>query len=178
MLAPEKNWWKPMGRMEKTWLTVALAWCIFLTVMMPLWYFYGKQNVPTETYRTTPTDYGDKVNAFVEHMPVIGGPGFQTGFGRVPGQFQGPYARLGRRQIALVNQGGNVRGDGAKGRQIAQRGRRLAGRRSPRYGTRLGWQRRLGGLGAAGEPGEQDRDAGRGSETGKSTLGEHDVFLR
>jgi len=34
MLAPEKNWWKPMGRMEKSWLTVAFVWCVFLTVMM------------------------------------------------------------------------------------------------------------------------------------------------
>jgi len=63
MLAPEKNWWKPMGRMEKSWLTVAFVWCVFLTVMMPLWYFYGKQNVPTETYRISPADYGAKVNA-------------------------------------------------------------------------------------------------------------------
>ncbi|WP_345108519.1 hypothetical protein [Candidatus Villigracilis vicinus] len=70
MLAPEKNWWKPMGRMEKSWLTVALVWCIFLTIMMPLWYLYGKQNVPTETYRTSPADYGEKVNAFVEQYTI------------------------------------------------------------------------------------------------------------
>ncbi|HAX71551.1 MAG TPA: hypothetical protein PK152_01310 [Anaerolineales bacterium] len=70
MLAPEKNWWKPMGRMEKSWLTVAFVWCVFLTVMMPLWYFYGKQNVPTETYRISPADYGAKVNAFVEQYTV------------------------------------------------------------------------------------------------------------
>jgi cytochrome c oxidase subunit 2 len=70
MLAPEKNWWKPMGRIEKTWLTVAFVWCIFLTLMMPLWYFNGKQNVPTETYRTTPEKYGAKVNAFVEQYTI------------------------------------------------------------------------------------------------------------
>ena len=66
MLAPEKIWWKPMGRMEKTWLTVAFVWCVFLTVMMPLWYFMGKQNVPTETYRTTPAEFAAEVNAFVQ----------------------------------------------------------------------------------------------------------------
>lgn len=70
MLAPEKNWWKPMGRIEKTWLTMAFVWCVFLTVMMPLWYFFGKQNVPTETYRTSPADYAAKVNAFVEQYTV------------------------------------------------------------------------------------------------------------
>ena len=70
MLAPEKNWWKPMGRIEKTWLTVAFVWCIFLTLMMPLWYFNGKQNVPTETYRISSADYGAKVNAFVEQYTI------------------------------------------------------------------------------------------------------------
>jgi cytochrome c oxidase subunit II len=65
MLAPEKIWWKPMGRMEKAWLTVAFVWCVFLTLMMPLWYFYGKQNVPTETYRVTREQFAAKVNEFV-----------------------------------------------------------------------------------------------------------------
>ena len=70
MLAPEKLWWKPLGRMEKTWLTVAFVWCVFLTVMMPLWYFYGKQNVPTETYRVTREQFAAKVNEFVTQYQV------------------------------------------------------------------------------------------------------------
>ncbi len=70
MLAPEKIWWKPFGRMEKNWLTVAFVWCVFLTVMMPLWYFYGKQNVPTETYRVTREQYAAKVNEFVTQYQV------------------------------------------------------------------------------------------------------------
>ena len=70
MLAPERTWWKPLGRLEKTWLTVAFVWCIFLTLMMPLWYFMGKQNVPTETYRTSGADFSAKVNAFVEQYKV------------------------------------------------------------------------------------------------------------
>ena len=70
MLAPERLWWKPMGRLEKSWLTVALVWCVLLTLMMPLWFYYGKQNVPAETYRTTPADFGAKVNAFVEQYKV------------------------------------------------------------------------------------------------------------
>ncbi len=70
MLAPERHWWKPMGRTEKTWLTVAFVWCVFLTLMMPLWYFYGKQNVPTETYRVTREQFAAQVNAFVEKYKV------------------------------------------------------------------------------------------------------------
>jgi cytochrome c oxidase subunit 2 len=56
--------------MEKSWLLVAFIWCVFLTAMMPIWYFYGKQNVPTETYRTTPTDYDAKVKAFVTQYQI------------------------------------------------------------------------------------------------------------
>jgi cytochrome c oxidase subunit 2 len=70
MLAPERMWWKPMGRLEKTWLTVAFVWCVFLTLMMPLWYYMGKQNVPTETYRVTKEQYAAKVNAFVDQYKV------------------------------------------------------------------------------------------------------------
>ena len=70
MLAPERIWWKPMGHLEKTWLTVALVWCVFLTIMMPLWYFMGRQNVPAETYRTTPQDYAAVVNDFVSKYQV------------------------------------------------------------------------------------------------------------
>lgn len=70
MLAPERMWWKPLGRLEKTWLTVAFVWCVFLTIMMPLWYYMGKQNVPTETYKTTPQQYAEKVNEFVAQYQV------------------------------------------------------------------------------------------------------------
>jgi len=70
MLAPERIWWKPMGRLEKTWLTVALVWCVFLTIMMPLWFLYGKQNVPAETYRVTKEAYSAKVNEFVAQHQV------------------------------------------------------------------------------------------------------------
>lgn len=59
-----------MGRMEKTWLTVAFVWCVFLTLMMPLWYFFGKQNVPTETYRVTREQYAAQVNTFVDQYKV------------------------------------------------------------------------------------------------------------
>ncbi|MEW6401263.1 MAG: cytochrome C oxidase subunit II [Chloroflexota bacterium] len=70
MLAPERTWWKPLGRLEKTWLTVAFVWCVFLTLMMPLWYFLGRQNVPTESYRVTREQYTAKVNEFVAQYQV------------------------------------------------------------------------------------------------------------
>lgn len=66
MLAPEKNWWKPLHRYEKTWVTVAFIWCIMLTAMMPIWFMSGRQNVPTVTYTTTPDEFKADVDAFVE----------------------------------------------------------------------------------------------------------------
>jgi cytochrome c oxidase subunit 2 len=59
-----------MGRLEKTWLTVALVWCIFLTIMMPLWYYMGNQNVPTESYRVSSQEYAAMVNDFVAKYQV------------------------------------------------------------------------------------------------------------
>jgi len=70
MLAPSETWWKPLGRLEKSWLIAALVWCIFMTIMMPLWFFYGRQNVPAETYRITPEAFKEKVSAFVEQYQV------------------------------------------------------------------------------------------------------------
>lgn len=56
MLAPPVTWWKPLNRMEKSWVLVAFTWCLILTVMMPLWFFIGRQNVPVTTYRATPVE--------------------------------------------------------------------------------------------------------------------------
>ena len=66
MLSPPKVWWKPLGREERNWLLVAFVWCIFMTIMMPLWFFFGRQNVPATTYRVAPEVFIEEVNAFVE----------------------------------------------------------------------------------------------------------------
>ena len=70
MLAPPKNWWKPLDRREKNWLLIALVWCIFMTIMMPLWFFFGRQNVPATTYRVTTDGYQQEVEAFVSEYQV------------------------------------------------------------------------------------------------------------
>ena len=70
MLAPPQDWWKPLSRMERSWVIVAFVWCLFLTAMMPLWFFMGRQNVPVTTYRVTPAEYFESVNEFVEEYQV------------------------------------------------------------------------------------------------------------
>ena len=70
MLQPQRIWWKPLGRLEKNWVLMAFVWCLLLTVMMPLWFFYGRQNVPAVTYRVKPEDFEQKVMAFAEEYQV------------------------------------------------------------------------------------------------------------
>jgi cytochrome c oxidase subunit II len=70
MLAPPRLWWKPLHRYEKSWLIVAFVFCVFLTVMMPLWYFLGRQNVPAETYRVNPQQYAQMTQEFALRYQV------------------------------------------------------------------------------------------------------------
>ncbi len=70
MLAPPRVWWKPLGRLERNWLKLAFVWCVFLTAMMPLWFYFGRQNVPAKTYRVTPEQFQAKVEAFIAEYQV------------------------------------------------------------------------------------------------------------
>jgi cytochrome c oxidase subunit II len=70
MLAPERIWWKPLHRYEKGWLLVAFVFCVFLTAMMPLWYAFGRQNVPTVTYRVQPQEFAQITRDFAAQYKV------------------------------------------------------------------------------------------------------------
>lgn len=70
MIAPPRIWWKPLGQLERSWLLIGLVWCIFLTAMMPIWFFLGRQNVPATTYRATPEQFQAQVNAMIEQYKV------------------------------------------------------------------------------------------------------------
>lgn len=82
MLAPQRIWWKPLDRYEKSWLTVAFVWCLVLTAMMPIWFYMGHQNVPTETYRVTAEQYTQLVmDSITQHqvgdqngIPIVEAP--------------------------------------------------------------------------------------------------------
>ncbi len=70
MLAPQQAWWKPLHRIERSWVLVAFVWCIFLTIMMPIWFFMGRQNVPVTTYRVDAETYQQLVADFVDQYQV------------------------------------------------------------------------------------------------------------
>ncbi|HUF40161.1 MAG TPA: hypothetical protein VMN57_16680 [Anaerolineales bacterium] len=82
MLAPPRIWWRKLGRYEKNWLIVAFIWCLLLTAMMPLWFIFGRQNVPTTTYRTSPAEFQARVDDFVaryqvgeeQNIPIVAPP--------------------------------------------------------------------------------------------------------
>src|SRR5690606_4574553 len=62
----EGNWFKaPVGG-ERTWIGLALAWCVVLSLMMPYWHFKGKQNSTGETYTVEPPAFMERVERFVQ----------------------------------------------------------------------------------------------------------------
>lgn len=81
----DRLWYKhPIDRVEGTWITIALIWCLILFVMMVGWHIWGKQNLSNETYRTPPDKFMAKAQAMVdaytvrtetdEQIPVVAPP--------------------------------------------------------------------------------------------------------
>lgn len=70
MLSPPRIWWKPLDRLERTWVLIAFTWCILMTAMMPLWFYIGKQNVPTTSYRVTPAQFERITTDFAKRYQV------------------------------------------------------------------------------------------------------------
>ncbi|MBI3359843.1 MAG: cytochrome C oxidase subunit II, partial [Chloroflexi bacterium] len=67
---PERIWWKPLGREERLWVTVAALWCFFMFFMLIGWYFLGAQNLPTRAQRITTAQYKSLADQFVEANKV------------------------------------------------------------------------------------------------------------
>ncbi|MDZ7751012.1 MAG: cytochrome C oxidase subunit II [Gammaproteobacteria bacterium] len=67
----DRIWWKvPVGRQELVWIAIALVWCLIMFAMMPYWHVYGKQNLSTEAYQTTPEKFGIKVQEMIDKYQV------------------------------------------------------------------------------------------------------------
>ena len=67
----ERLWWKhPLDRVEGTWIAIALIWCLVMFFMMIGWHIYGKQNLSTETYKTTREMFTAKTQAVVDKYTV------------------------------------------------------------------------------------------------------------
>jgi cytochrome c oxidase subunit 2 len=67
----ERLWWKhPLDRVEGTWIVIALIWCLTMFSMMVGWHIWGKQNLSTETYRTSAEMFIAKTQAMVDKYTV------------------------------------------------------------------------------------------------------------
>jgi cytochrome c oxidase subunit II len=64
--SPEPGWLKMPAGGERLWVGLALMWCMVMTVAMPYWHFYGKQNPSGESYKVKFEDYGARVQQFIE----------------------------------------------------------------------------------------------------------------
>jgi cytochrome c oxidase subunit 2 len=67
---PEAEWFRAPSGSERTWIGLALAWCLIMFVMMPYWHFKGKQNSTGESYAVAPADFAKRVEAFVASNTV------------------------------------------------------------------------------------------------------------
>lgn len=67
----DKNWWRlPIEKAELIWISIVVVWGIILTLMMPIWHVYGKQNLSSEAYRVSAKDYMVKTQAMVDQYTV------------------------------------------------------------------------------------------------------------
>ena len=76
IVSPKGIWWKPAGRQERIWVTVALVWSLIMFAMMPLWHYKGGQNPSGIRSRVAPAAFQERVNRFVADYKV----GEENGF--------------------------------------------------------------------------------------------------
>ena len=67
----KKLWWKePIHKSELLWISLVFVWGLVMTFMMRYWHVVGKQNLGTDTYKTTPKAFQAATEAFVEKYEV------------------------------------------------------------------------------------------------------------
>ncbi|HJM82197.1 MAG TPA: cytochrome C oxidase subunit II [Nitrospinota bacterium] len=67
----QPGWWKtPVHKEERIWITVALIWCILMTLIMPLWHVVGEHNPSAEYYRIAPEDFDKLTDEFIDKYKV------------------------------------------------------------------------------------------------------------
>ncbi len=68
--APEAGWFRPPSGGERTWMGLALVWCLVMSAMMPFWHFKGQQNSTGESYTVEPVKFIERVERFVASNKV------------------------------------------------------------------------------------------------------------
>jgi cytochrome c oxidase subunit 2 len=63
--SPPPDWLQAPHGAERLWIGIAMAWCVVMTLAMPYWYLYGKQNSTGEAYRVEPAAFSQRVARFI-----------------------------------------------------------------------------------------------------------------
>lgn len=67
----DRIWWRhPIEKAELIWISIVIVWGIILTLMMPIWHIYGKQNLSSEAYRITAKDFLTRTQEMVDQYTV------------------------------------------------------------------------------------------------------------
>jgi cytochrome c oxidase subunit 2 len=67
----DRNWFKqPIDKVEWTWILLAFVWGMIMFVMMIYWHINGKQNLSTETYKSTREMYAAKAEKYVAENTI------------------------------------------------------------------------------------------------------------
>lgn len=67
---PAKDWFQAPHGFERTWIGLALTWCLIMFAAMTIWHFKGKQNSTGEAYRVNAADYVARTERFVQTNKV------------------------------------------------------------------------------------------------------------
>lgn len=70
LVSPREGWFKAPEGAERTWIGLAVVWCLVLTAMMPYWYLKGQQNTSNPAFHVDPKAYMTRVNEFVKTCQV------------------------------------------------------------------------------------------------------------
>lgn len=67
----DRLWWKqPIDKIEWTWIMLAFTWGMIMFVMMIYWHINGKQNLATETYKSSREMFAAKAEKFVAENTI------------------------------------------------------------------------------------------------------------
>lgn len=66
IFTPQGNWFRYPHGTERLWIGMALIWCLIMSIAMPYWHLFGKQNSTGEAYKVDPLEFRERVNLFVE----------------------------------------------------------------------------------------------------------------
>lgn len=67
LLAPQGRWWTPLGKDERLWFTLVVAWSLAMFVMMQfVWPAIGQQQVSFASYKVDPKTFQQLTEDYIK----------------------------------------------------------------------------------------------------------------